>query len=64
MNILTEVTLRPEVANSFLTIGAILFVSSLVLFICKKKGWGFLFLFAAIFCILFATCNGFQPRWQ
>lgn len=64
MNILTEVTLRPEIASTFLTIGVILGIASLVLFICGKKGWGALFLIAGIFCVLFATCNGFQPRWQ
>lgn len=64
MNVLAQVTLRPEVASTFLTIGIVLGIGSLILFICNKKGWGVFFLLAAIFCILFATCNGFQPRWQ
>lgn len=58
-----ETVLRADVASTFLTIGIILVIASLVLFICGKKGWGVLFLLGGIFCILFATCNGFVPRW-
>lgn len=63
-NLLAMVTLREDVANTFLILGIVLIVASFVLFICDKKGWGKLFFFAGIFCILFATCNGFRPRWE
>lgn len=62
--ILTEVTLDPGVAGIFLIVGIVLVIASLVLFICKKIGWGIIFLLVGVFCILFATNNGFMPRWE
>ena len=57
------VTMIPSAILFFRFLGIILIIASLVLFICKKKGWGFFFLIVGLLSILYAW-YGSIPRWE